>query len=87
MKIVVINAIWCSACLVMKKVWSSLEKEYEDVEIVNYDYDFDEEIVETYNVGTVLPVAIFYKNDKEYVRLSGEKSKEEMIKVIEEMSR
>ena len=84
MKIVKINAMWCSGCLYMKKVWKEVLKEYPDLEITEYDYDMDEDIVKTYNPGTILPVAIFYKNDNEYKRLNGEKSKDEIINVIKE---
>lgn len=84
MKIVKINAMWCSGCLYMKKVWKEVLKEYPDLEITEYDYDMDEDIVKTYNPGTILPVAIFYKNDNEYKRLNGEKNKDEIINVIKE---
>ena len=83
MKIVKINAMWCSGCLSMKKIWKSIEEEYE-IEIVNYDYDIDDDVVENYNVGDILPVAIFYKDDIEVARLVGEHKKEDIIKIIEE---
>lgn len=84
MKIVKINAMWCSGCLYMKKIWKEVLKEYPDLDITEYDYDMDEDVVKTYNPGTILPVAIFYKNDTEYKRLNGEKNKEEIIEVIKE---
>ena len=84
MKVTVISAVWCNACLVMKKIIKEIEKKYEDIEFIKYDYDIDEDIVKTLNVGEVLPVFIFEKDSKE-VRLTGEKNKEEIINVIEEM--
>ena len=51
---------------------------------MRYDYDMNKEEVEKYNPGTILPVIIFRKNDKE-IRLVGEKTKEEIIEVIEEL--
>ncbi len=83
MKIIKINAIWCPACLVMKKIWTKIESNYKDIEYINYDYDMDEDMVEKYNVGSILPVTIFFKGDKEVSRLNGEKKEEEIIKVIE----
>ena len=65
MKIIRINAIWCSACISMHKIWKLIESKYPEIEIVSYDYDIDEDIVKEYNVGDVLPVTIFFKNDKE----------------------
>ena len=84
MKIVKINALWCSGCLYMKKVWKEVLKEFNNLDILEYDYDMDEEIVKTYNPGEILPVAIFYKDGKEYKRLLGEHTSNEIIEVIKE---
>ena len=84
MKVVKINAIWCSGCLVMNKRWKNILKSY-DIDTINLDYDMDEEEVNKYNVGDVLPVFIFYKDDKEVIRTVGEKTEEELISIIEEM--
>ena len=82
MKIIRINAVWCSGCLSMKKIWKEIEKEHPDLNIVTYDYDFDSEEVLKYNPGNILPVVIFIKDGKEE-RLIGEQSKENIIKLIE----
>ena len=63
MKIVRINAIWCGGCLVMHKIWQQIAEIYPDIEIIQYDYDMDEDEVKKYNVGNILPVAIFYKDE------------------------
>ena len=84
MKIVRINALWCSGCLYMKKVWKEVEKEYPNLDIETYDYDMDEDIVKSYNPGDILPIVIFYKDNQEYKRLVGEKTKDEIIQVIKE---
>lgn len=84
MKVVKINAIWCSGCLVMNKRWKNILKSY-DIDTINLDYDMDEDEVNKYNVGDVLPVFIFYKDDKEFKRAVGEKTEEELISIIEEM--
>ena len=65
MKIVRINALWCSGCLYMKKVWKEVEKLYPNLNMETYDYDMDEDIVKTYNPGEILPVTIFYKDGNE----------------------
>ena len=82
MKIIRINAMWCGGCLAMHKIWKKVSNEYPNLEIVNYDYDMDEDIVKDYNPGTLLPVAIFFKGDKEVERLNGEKTFEEILEVI-----
>ncbi len=85
MKIIRINAIWCSGCLAMKKTWKEIEEEYPNLDIETLDYDMDEEEVSKYNPGDVLPVAIFKNGNKED-RLIGEKTKEEIIEKIKEIN-
>lgn len=82
MKVIKISAIWCSGCLIMNKVWNQVLDKYK-IETVELDYDIDD--VEKYEVGKVLPVFIFMKNDKEVKRIVGEKSLKEMLEVIEEL--
>ncbi|MBR3523393.1 MAG: thioredoxin family protein [Bacilli bacterium] len=79
MKLIRIGASWCSSCLIMKSRVSDILASRDDIEVINYDYDFDEDKVEEYQVGDVLPVYI--KEDGS--RLIGEHTKEEFIKFIE----
>ena len=83
MKIITINAMWCPGCIVMHKVWNEIKKEYSDIEFINYDYDMDEDIVKSFNPGDILPITIFMKDDREVDRLNGEKSKKELVDIIE----
>lgn len=83
MKIIKINAMWCSACISMHKIWKQIENDYPQIEITSYDYDMDEDIVKNYNVGDILPVAIFYENDIEIARLIGEKKLNDIIEIID----
>ena len=85
MKVVIINAIWCSGCIVMKKVWKEIMELYPNIETLNLDYDFDEEEVMPYNPGKILPVAIFFYKDKEVARLNGEKTVEEIRLVLDDV--
>lgn len=87
MKILKFNAIWCSGCLVMKKIMKEIEELYPNIEIESYDYDMDQEQVEKWNIGEIIPVLIFTdENDNEISRLIGEKTKKEIIKEIERIS-
>lgn len=82
MKIIIISAIWCGSCIKMKNVWREVSTEY-DLDITRLDLDFDSDEVLKYNVGNILPVAIFLNsNDLELERLVGEKTKEEIESVI-----
>lgn len=76
MKLIKISAMWCPACLIMRNTLNNIDF---DIEQVEYDYDLDEDIVNEYNVGEILPVLILVDNDKEIARLVGEKSKDEVL--------
>lgn len=84
MRVVKIGAIWCGACLVMNKVWSELQKNYQ-FDAIEFDYDMDEDEVKKYSPGDVLPVFIFFNNDnKEIGRMIGEHSYVEMENKLKE---
>lgn len=86
MKVLKFNAIWCSACLVMKKVFKHVENMHPGLQFITYDYDVDEDMVEKYNIGTTIPVLIFLDNDgNEITRIVGEKSYEEIEHIISEI--
>lgn len=76
-KIIKIGAIWCPGCLVMKKVWKNIMKDYSELDIQDLDYDMDSLEVNKYNPGKILPVHIFL-DDKgnELERLVGEQKEE-----------
>lgn len=85
MRIVKISAIWCGGCLVMNKVWENVKKIYPEIEFITLDYDMDEDEVKKYNVGDILPVLIFYKDDIEVRRIDGEIKENALIDIIEEL--
>ena len=84
MKIMKIGSVWCSGCLVMKPRWAEIEEANPWLETEFYDYDQSPEIVETYKINENLPVAIVV-DDKgnELTRITGEVSKNEILKTIE----
>jgi thiol-disulfide isomerase/thioredoxin len=77
-EIIVISAVWCPSCLILKKELKKLNEEY-GLSPKMLDYDLDEDEVSEYNVGDKLPVMIV--NDK---RLIGEKSYEEIVNFLKE---
>ncbi len=85
MKIIKISALWCPSCIIMNKIYHELSQEY-GIELINYDYDFDEELVSQYEVGKTLPVAIVLNdNNQEAFRLIGENSKQEIITKLKDI--
>ena len=82
MKVVRINSMWCPGCLISKSIWKELENEYPKNEYIDYDYDLDEDEIEKYNVGDILPVVIIFDKDKEVKRIVGEKTKKELHKEL-----
>ena len=80
-EIVVISALWCPSCLILKKHLKKL-KEEQNIDVKYLDYDFDEEEVKKYNVKDILPVMIIEEDGKEISRLTGEKEYEEIINYL-----
>ena len=77
-KLIIISAMWCPSCLILKKNLKKLKDIY-NIDYIIYDYDLDEEEVNKYNIGDKLPVIIYNKS-----RLIGEKSFEELENFIKE---
>lgn len=67
----------------MHKAWKNIKKAYPNIEIISLDYDMDSEEVLKYNVGDILPVTIFYKDDLEVKRIDGEVKESVLIETIE----
>jgi thiol-disulfide isomerase/thioredoxin len=85
MKVLKFGAVWCAGCLVMRPRWQEIEKELPWLETEYFDFDKDKEEVEKYKIDQNLPTFVFLdKTGKELLRLSGEPSKEELLKIIEE---
>lgn len=83
-KIVIISAVWCPACLIMHSRYEEIKKMFPKFEYIDYDFDLDEEIVEKYNVGTTLPVLIVLDNNQEINRIVGEKTIDQIKQVLGE---
>ncbi|MBQ6476928.1 MAG: thioredoxin family protein [Bacilli bacterium] len=82
MRIVKVSAVWCSACLIMNKIWKEIETE-EKLEVESLDLDMNEEEVKKYNVGEKLPEVIFLNDeDEEIGRLIGEHTKKEILEYM-----
>lgn len=74
---IVISAVWCPSCLILKKHLKKLKSEYNDIKFEILDYDLDD--IEQYNVGDTLPVIIIKDDNNVENRLIGEKSYQEVL--------
>lgn len=84
MKLVKISSVWCPSCIIMQSRYLEISKE-QNLEIEEYDYDIDTEIVNKYQIGDILPVVIVMNKDKEVTRIIGEKSQKELNKIFENL--
>ena len=82
MQLIKFSALWCPSCLIMNTRVNKIVNEYK-LEYIEYDYDVDTNKVEEYKVGDILPVIILENNNKEVVRIIGEKSEKELKKIVE----
>lgn len=81
MKVKVLTAAWCHACLLMKKRIKEFQKTH-DIAFEFIDIDFDEEKCKGLEIGKVLPVYFVFENDQLIKRFVGEKSLDELEKEI-----
>lgn len=85
MKVLKFGAVWCPGCLVMKPRWAEIEQENLWLVTEYHDFDTDKDAVTKYNITDTLPTFVFLDNqDQEILRLNGEISKSELIKIITE---
>jgi thiol-disulfide isomerase/thioredoxin len=83
MKVLKFGAIWCSSCLIMKPRWQEIEKENPWLKTKYCDFDKDKSLIKKHKINKELPIFVFLnKNNKEFLRLTGEIPKKELIKVI-----
>ena len=85
MKIIIINAMWCPGCLISKSIWNEIKLMYPNIEYINFVYDLVEETIIKYNIGDIVPVVIFEKDNIEIKRIIGEKSKKEILDIMEKI--
>ena len=83
MKLIKVTAIWCLSCILMNERINNVLKEIKDLELIELDYDDDEEQIKKYNIGKVLLVLIMLdKDNNETNRIIGEKSEKELKELL-----
>jgi thiol-disulfide isomerase/thioredoxin len=74
MTIVVISAVWCHACLSMRKSIKALKEKHPEWTWIEYDLDLDDEQVAPFHIGKIIPVFVVMKDSIEIKRIVGEHS-------------
>ena len=67
----------------MKKVYKKAFSGYDNLELIEYDFDDDAEKLIDLNVGQILPLLIIYQNDEEVKRIAGEKSLKQIKEILD----
>ena len=84
MRFVLITAVWCPSCLVMRPLYERVMKEFPEIPYIRLDIDFDEESKE-YHPGKILPVFILEdENKNELLRIAGEHKVDHIITNVKE---
>lgn len=81
MKIKIVTAAWCHACLLMKKRIKEFQKTH-DIPFEFIDLDFESEKLIGLEIGKVLPVYFIFQDDQLIKRFVGEKTVDELEKEI-----
>ena len=78
-------ASWCAPCHLMAPVLRTLAKEFEEqVVFAKVDVQNNRDLATQFNVKTI-PTLIFFRNGKEWDRLSGVKGRSDLRKLISKM--
>lgn len=81
MKMILITALWCPSCLLMRPLYSELTKLY-GITLEEVDYDENPLLINKYTVGKILPVAIFIHEEEPLFRIIGEKSRKQILQIL-----
>ncbi|MGB7594111.1 MAG: thioredoxin family protein [Erysipelotrichaceae bacterium] len=68
MKIVMLSASWCPACLIVQKRMKTIQEIIARYPFEMLDIDFDEEKTAVYKVGKTLPVFIVLDDEGNEIR-------------------
>lgn len=84
MKLIRISAVWCTSCILTYSSWQEIQQKYPNYTYEEYDYDMDNEQVQSYRIGNILPVIIVMNGSREITRIIGEKTTKEIEQVLNE---
>lgn len=82
MKIIRISAVWCTSCIITYASFLKVKEKYPNIEFIELDYDIDD--IEKYQASDILPITIFFKDEKEVKRIEGEFKEKDLERVIQD---
>lgn len=77
MKVIILSAIWCPACLIVKSTIRKIQKDYPMFQPLFIDIDEEETLASKYEPLKILPVFIIEDEEGNVIkRMSGELKKD-----------
>ena len=77
------NASWCGPCRMLKPILDEIAEETTTCKIVSINIDEEAELATNYHISSI-PCLILFKDGKEVKRVVGLRSKEDIMKMLEE---
>ena len=77
-------ATWCGPCQMLAPILVEIDKMYEEVEVYKVDVDEHQDAAMRYGVNA-MPTLVFFKEGQEVERQVGLLSKEDLMKIVEEL--
>jgi len=85
-KIILITALWCPSCLIMRPRYQTLVSSRDDLIMEEFDYDENPQLIKEKKIGSTLPVAIIYDEQGiEISRFIGEISLKKLAEKLEQL--
>ena len=81
-KMTLITAVWCPSCLIMRPRYQAFISKNQKVLFEELDFDTDEDKIRALSIGKTLPVVILRSDDRELIRVIGEKSPHEIERLL-----
>lgn len=75
------TADWCNPCKKMKPIAEEIDRDFIDIAFTFIDADSERELVTKFGIKSV-PTLILIEDEKEVNRLTGAKTKEELLAFI-----
>lgn len=83
-KAMLVTALWCPSCLLMRPRYQYVLNYY-GIDYEELDFDMDSEKYAPYQIGDTIPIFILLEDQQEVLRIIGEKSMADLMKMIKDV--